>query len=173
MNTQLDNSKYKLAGHFNYQHIRDGVIIDEWKEPNLVVDEGLEYALANSFDGATPSETTWFIGLFTGNYTPVNTDTAATFPADATETTTQYSEATRPVWVQAGVTANAIGNSASPGIFTFTAPTTNVYGAFLVSSNVKGGTAGILTAASRFASLRVMLDTDKLNVTYVLTASSS
>ena len=166
--------KLKVGGIFRFQHIRDGKVIDEWQEKNIVPDEGLAYILGTSLDGATtPVEAGWFVGLFSGNYTPLNTDTAANISANSSETTTAYSEANRVDWVQAGVTANLIGNSASVAVFTFVDPSTNVYGGFLVSSNVKGGTAGVLAAASRFDTLRVMLANDKLNVTYEITAASS
>lgn len=168
-----DIEKLKLGGVFTFEHIRNGVVIHSWEEKNIVVDEGLEYILGNALDGATPSIGSWYVGLFSNNYTPVNTDTAATFPGDAGETTTAYSETTRPSWVEAGVSGNAIGNSASPAQFTFADASTDVYGAFLVSSSTKGGTAGVLIAASRFSSLRTMLDTDVLNVKYTITASSA
>ena len=166
-------TKLKLGGIFTYEHVRDGVVIDTWEEPNLVVDEGLTYALGNAFDGSTASIANWYIGLFTGNYTPVNTVTAATIASASTETTTQYSETNRPAWVEAGVAALSIGNTASPAVFTFTPASTDVYGAFLISSDVKGGTAGTLAAASRFSALRTMLASDLLNVTYTLTAASA
>lgn len=167
------NTDLKLGGIFSFEHIRDGKVIDSWEEPNLVVDEGLTYALGNAFDGTTPSMTAWYVAIFTGNATPLNTWTAATVSALSTETTSQYSEATRPAWVEAGVVSKTIGNSASPASFTFQVATTDVHGAFLVSANAKGGTTGILAAASKFTSMRTLLDTDVLNVTYTLTASST
>lgn len=165
-------NKFTLGGTFSYELVRNGIIVDAWEDPNIVVDEGLTYALATSFDGTTAQLPNWYIGLFTGNYTPVNTDTASSIASNSTETTTQYDEVTRPSWVEAGVATNAIGNVASPAVFTFGVATTNVYGAFLISDATKGGALGTLAAASRFGSLRVMLDTDVLNVTYTLTASS-
>ena len=165
--------KLKLGGVFSFEHIRNGKVIDEWKQDNLVVDEGLEYILGTSFDGATASLANWFIGLFSGNYTPQNTDTAANISANSGEITTQYSEATRVAWVEGGVSSKTIGNSLSVAVFTFTAASTNVYGAFLISDSLKAGTAGVLSAASRFGSLRVMLASDSLNVTYSLSASAA
>jgi len=165
--------KLKLAGVFHFQHVRNGQVIDTWQEDNIVVDEGLTYALGNSFDGVTASIASWFIALFSGNYTPVNTDTAANIAGNSTEATTAYSEPSRVDWIQAGVTANLIGNDASPAAFTFVDPTTNIYGAFLISNNTKGGTSGTLAAASRFSALRVMLADDVLHVTYALTPASS
>lgn len=169
------NTNLTAGGIFKFEQIRDGVVIDTWETTNLVVDEGLTYLLGNSFDGTTPTITTWYLGLFSNNRAPVNTDTAATFPGDSGETTTPYSEATRPEWIEGAVTSNpvAIGNTASVGVFTFVDPTTNVYGAFMVSTNTKGGTLGTLAAASQFSSMRTMLASDVLNVTYTLSATST
>ena len=163
----------KVGGVFTFEHIRGGKVIASWEEDNIVVDEGLTYLLGNALDGATITLNNWYLGLFTGNYTPVNTDTSANIAANSTETTAQYSEPNRVDWIEAGVSAKAIGNDASPAVFTFTDPTTNVYGAFLISENTKGGTTGVLLSASKFTSLRVMLATDVLNVKYTITASSS
>ena len=165
--------KLKLAGIFTFEHIRNGKVIDTWNQDNLVVDEGLEYVLGNAFDGVTGSLTNWFVGLYSGNYTPVNTDTAANIAANATETTTAYSEVARPAWAQGGVVGNSIGNASSPAVFTFVDASTLVYGAMLISSDVKNGTGGVLAAAARFSSVRTMLASDVLNVSYSVSASSS
>jgi hypothetical protein len=170
MNNEL---KFKIGGVFKYEHIRDGQVIDTWEEPNLVVDEGLNYALDAAFSAGSPI-TSWYIGLFKNNYTPLAANVAATFPGAgvANEATTEYSESTRPAWTEAGVTAKVITNTASPAVFTFASGVT-IYGAFLISSSVKGGTSGKLAAASKFGSSRVMQIADVLNVTYALTASST
>lgn len=167
------NTELKLGGTFTFEQVRDGEVIDTWDQDNLVVNEGLDYTLAVSFDGATASLANWYVALFTGNYTPLSTDTAANIAGNSTETTTQYSEATRPAWVEAGVTSQTIGNTANPAVFTFTTASTLVYGSFLVSDSVKGGTSGILAAAARFTSVRTMLASDVLNVSYSLSVSST
>jgi hypothetical protein len=165
--------KMKVGGYFTYEHIRDGKVIDTWQEPNLVVDEGLNYALDAAFSGGSPI-TSWYVGIYKNNYSPIAANVAATFPGAgvANEATTEYSESTRPAWTEAGVSSKTITNSASPAVFTFASGVT-IYGAFLVSSNVKGGTSGKLGAASKFVTSRVMLTADVLNVTYTLTASST
>jgi len=167
------NTKMRVAGYFNYEHIRDGKVIDSWQEPNLVVDEGLNYALDASFSGGTPI-TTWYVGVYKNNYTPIAGNVASTFAGAgiANEATTEYDEATRPGWTEAGVSAKTITNSASPAVFTFNTGVT-VYGAFLISANTKGGLTGTLAAASKFTSSRAMLAADVLNVTYTLTATST
>ena len=168
----MNEKNLKIGGVFTYSHIRDGKIIDTWEEPNIVVNEGLDYTLDSAFSAGTPI-TAWYLGLFKNNYTPQATDVALTFPGAgvANEATTEYSEATRRAWTEAGVVSRVITNSASPATFTF-ASNISIYGAFLVSTNTKAGTTGKLAAASKFASVRSMLTADVLSVNYTLTISS-
>ena len=171
--TQEPAHTLKIGGVFTYNHIRDGEVIDTWQEPNIVVDEGLNYTLDSAFSAATPI-TAWYIALFQNNYTPIAANVAATFfgAGVANEVTTAYNEATRPAWTEAGVSAKTITNSASPATFTFNT-TASVYGAALVSTNTKAGGTGKLAAASKFGSVRSMLSLDVLTVTYTLTVSST
>ena len=168
----LEGTPFKVGGVFTYDHIREGEVIDTWVEPNIIVDEGLNYILGASFAGSAAS-TAWYVGLFKNAYTPVGSNVAATFGGVgvAGEATTEYTETTRQAWTQAGVTAKVIGNSAAPAVFTFNTPVT-INGAFLQSTSGKGATTGILSAASKFSTSRAMLATDKLNITYTLTISS-
>lgn len=162
----------KLGGTFFFEHVRDGNVIDSWEEDNLVVNEGLDYVLDTSLSGGT-GLVSWYIGLFTGDYTPVASLTAATITAASTETQAQYSEGFRQDWVDAGVSGQSLGNTASPATFTFTPASTLVYGTFLVSDATKGGTTGTLMSASRFTSARTMLSGDVLNVTYSISAAAA
>jgi hypothetical protein len=168
----MKNQELKIGGIFTYEHVRDGEVIDSWIEPNIVVDEGLNYALAAAFTGGSPLSN-WYIGVFKNNYTPNSTDVIATFPGvgAAGESTAEYNETTRPIWTQAGVVAKVVTNSISPAIFTFNTGV-SIYGGFLASSSIKGGLTGKLAAASKFSSVRTMLALDVLNVTYTLTTSS-
>lgn len=162
-----DSQNLRVGGFFNYTLIRNGEIIDQWQEKNIVVDQGLNYILDAALSGASVN-TTHFVGLFSNNYTPIS----STVITNLTEVNSKYNETTRPSWTEAGVTSKTITNTASPAAFTFNASET-VYGAFLSSSNVKGGTSGNLIAASKFSASRSVLSTDVLQVTYTLTASSS
>jgi len=170
MNTKTE---LNIGGTFTYEHVRDGNVIDTWKDENKVVDEGLTYVLGNALDGSTASITSWYIGLFKNNYTVLNTTTAANITADGGESQTDYSETGRPAWIEANVSALSITNSASPAVFTFTAVTTLLYGAFLISNATKGATTGTLLAASQFGASRTMLQNDILNVTYTVGIASS
>lgn len=115
---------------------------------NIIPTEGRNSILDVAFH-ATTQITAWFCGIFETNYTPVAGDTMALFPAAAGEVTA-YSETTRPAWNEAAASGGVTTNSASTATFTFNASKT-LYGAFLSSSSVKGGTSGVLVSAAKFS----------------------
>lgn len=158
------------TGVYHGQLIREGEIVDEWTDKNLVVNEGLNSMLDIMFHGSTQI-TTWYVGLFEGNYTPVATVTAATIASAATETTA-YTQGTRPEFVEAAAASQSITNSANRATFTFN-DTKTIYGAFLVSSSTKSGTTGTLFSAARFASSKAVVSGDELLLTYTFTAASA
>jgi hypothetical protein len=160
----------QMGGVFTIQHVRDGVVIDETHDHNLVTDEGLNHMLDVHFHGETQIGT-WYVGLFEGNYTPVAGVTAATLPAAATECTA-YDEATRVAYTEAAAASKSITNSASKATFTFNA-TKTIYGAFLVSASAKSATSGKLFSAARFAAAKSVVDDDQLLITYTFTAASA
>ncbi len=160
----------RVGGKFICSIEREGKVIDEWEEHNIVVNQGLNLLLNNAL-AAVAAQTAWYIGIFSGNYTPALTDTGATIAANSTESAA-YTVTTRPVWTPpaGGTTSQTISNSAAPSSFTMNAGVT-IYGAFLVSSDVINGTAGDLMAAAQFGASRALLSGDILNVTYALTAT--
>ena len=165
----------KVGGIFTYEHIRDGKVIDTWSDPNIVVDEGLNYILNLTFNATTKLGQP-YVGIYANNYTPVAGNVAATFPGAgvANEVTAEISNTTRPLWSgfsAALTTTKSIGNSGAPAIFSFTAGA-SVNGAFLASASAKGATTGILYAASKFPTTRTMLSGDVLSVIYTISASS-
>ncbi len=160
----------KVGGIFTFEQYRGGQLIDRWDAKNLVVNQGINSLLNVNFNAAT-QVTTWYIGLFEGNYTPVAGDTAAGFPAAATECTA-YDEATRVAYVEAASTAQSTTNSASVAVFTMNA-TKTVYGAFLTSASAKSATTGTLMAATRFPVSRSVIDNDELRVTYTFNMTAS
>lgn len=160
----------KVGGVFKVEQYRDGVKIDEWEDHNIIVNEGLNHILDVVLHGSTQA-TTWYVGLFEANYTPVATDTGANIAANSTESTA-YDESARQTWTEAAASSQSITNSASKATFTINASKT-IYGAFLISDNTKGGTAGTLFAASKFSASRSVVPTDQLLVTYTVSAASS
>ena len=165
----LPTSDIRVGGFYTGQHIRNGEVIDEWEDHNLVVNEGLNSLLGIYFHGDTQIGT-WYLGLFEGNYTPVATLTAATVTSASTECTA-YDETVRQTYVEAAAASQSITNSASKATFTFNA-TKTIYGAFLVSVSTKSGTTGTLFSAARFSSSKAVVATDRLLLTCTFTASS-
>lgn len=159
-----------VGGFFTGQIVRDGKVIDEWEDHNLVVDQGLNALLDIMFHGST-QVATWYLGVFEGNYTPVAAVTAATIASAATECTT-YDEATRPAYNEAAASGKSTTNSANKATFTFNA-TKTIYGAFLASDSTKGGTSGTLFSAAKFSGAKSVVATDQLLLTYTFTAASA
>lgn len=166
-----DREMARVGGIFSMTQLRGGKVIDKWDSKNIVVNQGLNYLL-NTGLAAGAAQAAWYTGLFSGNYTPVATDTAATIAANANESAA-YTVTTRPVWTPpaGGSTAQEIDNSAAQATFTMNA-TVTIYGAFLISSDVISGTAGVLLAASQFSAARSLIANDQLLVTYALSAVS-
>lgn len=141
-------------------------MIGEEAWENLVVNVGLNYLLDAGLSGGTPI-TTWYVGLKdTG--TPVAGDTMASHASWATLTV--YSNTNDPQWQDGGVSGQSVDNSSTPASFNING-TDDIYGAFLKSTNTKGGTAGSLYAAGDFAAARSVTSGDTLEVTATFTAS--
>ena len=162
-------SKIAVGGKYHGQIIRAGRVIDEWEDDNLVCNEGLNSLLSVMFNGGTQI-TTWYLGIFEGNYTPLATVTAATITSASTECIT-YNSATRPEFVEAAPSAQSITNSATRASFVFNA-TKTIYGAFLVSNATKSATTGTLFSAARFSASRAVVADDELLLSYTFSAAS-
>ena len=161
----------QIVAGFEYliEVVKDGVVIDSEVVHNLIPTEGLDYILSTALKGGSQSAL-WYVGLYEGNYTPLASETAATFPAVATECTT-YSEATRPAWTGGAVATGAVSNVASRAEFTSTTDKT-VYGGFVVSASGKGGTTGTLISVVRFSSPKTFDSGSVLRVTAGFTMTS-
>ncbi len=164
------NESLKMGAVYEYELVRDGVVYDRWTEKNLMPLEGLNHVLGVTLKGVT-QVTNWYALVYEGNYTPVNGDTAATFPASCTETTT-YSGATRVAFTPGAVAGGTVNNSASRAEFTFTADKT-IYGGAIVSASAKGAVSGVLLSAVKFASPKSPATGDILRVTAGFTLVSA
>lgn len=125
---------------------------------NLVTTEGEnKYLDATLKTGLTSPA--WYIGLVDNDgFTAYAVgDTAAKIATTANPPTTNgwqeltaYTEATRQVWTPGSISAASVDNSGSPAAFTINA-TKVVRGAFLDSTNTKGGTSGVLLGEADFS----------------------
>jgi hypothetical protein len=149
---------------------------DEREDPNLLPDEGLMYLLTVGLYNGTKLPT-WNLALYAANYTPLANLTAASFPATASEITSNtegYTEATRPVWTPSAPATNMIDNLANKAAFTIaTASSLTVNGAALISEATKGAVTGKLVSATKFAAARTLYDTDVFNLAYRVQLTSS
>ncbi len=164
----------QIAGTGRYigQIIRNGVIIDEFDVKNLVVAQGLNYMLGAALAGGSQI-TTWYIGLFSGNYTVLDADVASGIAAAATEVTA-YTAGTRQTWTPNSSTPSgkATSNSSAQASFTFNGSVT-LYGGFLISNSTVSGTSGTLFSGAQFGASKSVISGDILLLTYTFTAASA
>ena len=138
-----------------------GVITREGPLHNLVPYEGLNHMLNVVLKGAT-AVSTWYIGLYEGDYTPTPSVTAATLGGLATECTA-YTPATRVEFQEGTVVNGSVDNAAALAEFTFTADKT-VRGSFISSAQSKGSGSGVLLSVVRFPSPRVQVNGSVLRI---------
>lgn len=160
--------KIGFSGNYEFTHLRNGMVVDEWLDSNLVPTEGLNFALNLLFQAGTAKPVGWYIGLGTGTYTPAATDTGVTLPTLVTESTA-YSGGVRPAVTVAVASAGAVTNAASKATFTFTSGVT-VTNAFVVTTST--GATGTALSSLAVSPSRNMLTGDQLVVTFTLTATS-
>ena len=166
----MSNEKVKAGGVFTVQCFdSEGNL--KWSEEkhNLVVNVGLKDMNDKYFTGSGYTAA-WYLGLYgaAASNNPAAGDTMASH-AGWTEVTA-YTEATRPQAVFAAASTadpSVITNAASVASFSINA-TTTVGGAFLTSSDTKGGSTGILFSAADFQSPgdRSVISGDVINLTY-------
>ena len=155
-------------------HDKDGNLKWTAESKNLVVNVGLQY-MAGTALTSVAQITTWYLGLYGSgaSNTPSAGDTMSSHGAAGSggwTEVTAYSNANRVTASFAtATTANpsVVTNAASPAAFNING-TTTVGGAFLTSSNTKGGTTGTLFSAADFGSPgdRAVVSGDTLSVTY-------
>lgn len=150
--------------------VKNGEVLHREVVHNIMPEEGRNYVLDVSL-GAATQITTWYLLPFSGDYTPDDNDTAATFPASATEAT-QYDNSTRHAVVFGAASGGVKNNSANLAEIEFNDDVT-IYGVALVSASAKGATTGVLYSAARFSSAKAMENGAILRVTAgaVLTSS--
>ena len=157
------------AGVFTIQCFgQDGKLKWEEKNPNLVVNEGLQDMNDKYFAGVAYSAA-WYLGLITGPGSGTTIAAGDTLASHAGWTEfTDYTGNRKAVTFGSATLADpsVIDNSGAPNAFVITAPGGTVAGAFLAS--VATGSSGILFSASDFQSPgdRAVVAGDTLNVTY-------
>ena len=161
----------QARGVYLVEHFRRGDKIDEWEFENTITNQGLIYLLNAGLAGLS-ALTTWYVGVFQNNYTPVATDTASSIVGNAGEFT-GYSGGARPTFppVQAS-SSPTLTNTASKAAFNFTGSAT-LTGAFLISSATPGSNSGTLYSAGQFGSSKPVANLDSITITYSTSLTSS
>lgn len=122
---------------------------------------GFNYILSASFKNASQYPT-FYLGLYTGNYQPVEGDTMASLLSNTTEVTA-YEGTTRLALVL-GTPANAgVDNQGNIAEFVGTGNVT-VNGAFVATAAGKGATTGLLVGAMLFPSPELLKTGSKLQL---------
>lgn len=157
----------KFVGVFKLQLFRAGRIIYEETVRNLVTTEGKNKIFDVMFHGVA-AIATWYIGLIdnSGFSAVAAADTMASH-AGWTELTS-YSQANRVEWTEGSASGGSITNAVA---ITFSMnATAGVRGIFVTSSNVKGGVAGTLWAATIFGVNVPVSNGDTVKITYTVSA---
>lgn len=144
----------------------------KWVEEmdNIVPNVGLNDVLEQYLKGAGYTAA-FFVGLTDGTPTVAAGDTMASHPGWAE--LAAYDEATRPALTLGTVAAQSVDNSASRAVFTISANSTTIGGAFIATVNTKSGTGGVLYSVAAFnAGDKGLDDGDTLNVTVTCTATA-
>jgi hypothetical protein len=160
----------KIGFKYELEIWRNGVLIDQDIAHNIIPYEGLNHILSVVVAAGT-QVTTWYTGLFEGNYTPVLSDTMAAFVAAATECTA-YSEGARQAYVEGTPASGVITNVLNKAQFTMNAAKT-LYGGFLASNSASGSTSGVLLSAAKFSTSKSVDIGDLARITASLTLTSS
>lgn len=165
---------FSIGSIWEWEHYRNGKLIDTWKQGNVCTAEGLNSLLDVYFHGVA-AITTWYVEIFETDTTPGD---ATTYATPVYTPSTAYDEATRPEYVEAAASSKVITNSANKAVFTINA-TKTIYGAALVgggtAADTKGDTAGggTLYCASKFAASKSVVASDVLNLTISITVADT
>lgn len=151
---------------------KHGKFKDEFDVDNLITDEGAKNDFDVYFRSGTQI-TAWYIGLIDNAGIaggPAVTDVMNSHAGWGENQA--YDEATRVAWSPTAASGTGTGTrqvtNTSPAVFTINVDATVIYGIFITSGSVKGGTTGKLWSAAAFTSTRTFDDDDVLNVTYTL-----
>jgi hypothetical protein len=107
----------------------------------------------------------WYVGLM------ASTAITSTYTSTDISEATEISDANRPAYVEAR-TAQTLSNTLNKSTFNINKDGTTVEGAFLISSNDIGSTAGLLLCGAPFTDGTKIGDSgDKIIVTYTFVGS--
>jgi len=174
----LQESKLAMHGDVSLEHYRKGELIySGYQGKNTFTTEGMAH-ICNVLWYETTQPTQTYVGIFKNNVTPAVGDTAALklgaggSYGECQDADYDSPATNRPSYIVASSATAGCTNAASKAEFTMAASIT-VYGAFLVTSQAKTATTGVLWCAKAFSVARAVVDNDELAVTYVLSLTTS
>lgn len=148
----------------------DGSVIERETNNNLIPSAGMNFLVRAPFGDVSPIST-FYLGLFRGNYVPSPGTTAADIPSNMIEFV-DYAETARPAWDRSFNNSASMDNNMSKASYTATQDRT-IYGAFLVSEPGKGGNTGLVLSCVRFASPKQVSVGQTINLTGGITYVST
>lgn len=160
----MDSNRKRFRGFWNATIVRESGEVETFEWENLVTNEGLNQLL----DRGMRSAQSWYIGLTKEGATPAAADTMASHAGWSENT--QYSAASRLLWVPNAVSVKSTTNAASIATFWISASTTFA-GAFLTTGTEKNGSTGTLYAVGNFSVARSLASNDSLGITAKFTAA--
>jgi hypothetical protein len=163
---------------YDFQHIRDGQVIDEWSAENIVTTEGAKHLLDVYF-GATAKITTWYLGLISSasySTTPDITDTAANLSGVgngwgecsatyAPDYDTPAGTARASITFAAATGTDPVTKTSSATVDITFSNTGTVKGAFIAAGTTRLSTTTPLYSAALFSGDKAVVDNDQLKVT--------
>jgi len=161
------NITAKGTSIYEWELWRDGKVFINGTCHNVTTTEGFNYILQTGLGNGT-AKSTWYISIFTDDYTPLLTDTYAV--PGFTEASAEYSEATRPTWIDDAAASGSIANSTTAAFSIIS--TATIYGAALVSNNTKGDAAAsgeVMYGAAKFTAGLPVASGDTLKVRITVT----
>lgn len=137
---------------------------------NKLIKEGRTHTLAVMLHSA-PKPAGWYIALHKGSTSPNSeTLTAATYTAtmdEITSTAEGYSNLTRPQYVVAAPTTDMVNNYDNRAVFNIaTATVVSATGLAVLSSDIRGGTSGVIWSAAQFPQTRQLYDGEPFEAGY-------
>ncbi len=128
---------------------RFGRVLDSRTCKNIIPQVGINHIVGLIRGSAAPISS-WYMGIYEGNFVPTSGTTAANLQADAQECVA-YNETTRPEWQDSYDGTQLISNLANRAEFTMSA-TKRIYGGFICANSAKGSNTGVLLSIARFSS---------------------
>lgn len=163
----MSNSILGTGFQYRVEVVKDGVVTDSFLEDNLMPQVSVDF-VANLLRGAGASPiSSWYIGIYEGNFTPDANTTPSDLQTEAEESMA-YEEESRPSWQHSYDGEALISNADNRAEFTMNA-SKEIHGAFVISSNSKGGDAGTLLSIARFSSPRQVEEGSVLRITAGIT----